>query len=132
MLMEPGASSSMQRIAGKIFIVVESSMRNNRKVLMINNRLSEPSQEKETRTSFADLVFNYWWLPLAVIVVAAMLTSIIGQITLPYLVNLGLLILSVLAAVGWFTRPKKHKKVDGDSAQSESTSPEIPPDEQDL
>jgi hypothetical protein len=98
----------------------------------MNNNPNEPSRGKETRKNFVDLVLDYWWLPLAIIVVITMLTSIIGQITLPYLVNLGLLVFSVLAAVGWFTRPKKHKKEDGESIQADSTPPETPQDEQDL
>jgi hypothetical protein len=99
---------------------------------MMDNKLIESSQEKETRMSFADIVFNYWWLPLAIIVVVAMLISIIGQITLPYLVNIGLLVFSVLAAVGWFTRPKKQKKQDSNSNHVDSTPNEPPQGEQEL
>lgn len=77
--------------------------------------------EKITR-GLGYLIVYYWWIPVAIISVGGMFISIISPFRFSNQLNLLFLILSILAAVGWYTRDKSHNQPEASIEEEPSSN----------
>jgi hypothetical protein len=75
--------------------------------------LDSAPREKTTR-GFIYLFVYYWWVPIAIISIGGMFFSIISPTRFSNQLNLLFLMLSILAAAGWYTRDKTHSQPEVD------------------